>query len=152
MLRMAQRLMKRRRGAVIVEFALVVPLLMIIVFGIIDFSRAYAQLNNINSSLREGARFAAAQRTTTVADVKAEITRFSTAWANPIRVAEVTVCGGPLPACAGGPAALDVVVSVTNYAIDLPTLGGFLRLANRQITVSRAVSFKWERSVPIGGP
>jgi Flp pilus assembly protein TadG len=53
---------RRRRGAVIVEFALVVPLLFIIVFGVIDFSRAYAQLNAINSGLREGARFASTLR------------------------------------------------------------------------------------------
>ena len=57
MLRSARRLLGKRIGAVIVEFALVVPFLFLIVFGIIDFSRAYAQLNNINSSLREGARY-----------------------------------------------------------------------------------------------
>ena len=91
MLRRARRLMKGRRGAVIGECALVVPLLMIIVFGIIDFSRAYAQLNNINSSLREGARFGAAQKDPTVAGIKAEITRFSSAWANPLDVSKVNV-------------------------------------------------------------
>jgi Flp pilus assembly protein TadG len=138
--------MKGRRGAVIVEFALVVPLLMVIVFGIIDFSRAYAQLNNINSSLREGARFGAAQPNPTEADIKAEITRFSTAWANPLNVNLVTVNVG-----APGP---DIVVSVTDYPIDLPTLGGFIQaITNKRILVSRAVSFKWERSCPIaGGP
>jgi Flp pilus assembly protein TadG len=143
MLRRARRLMKGRRGAVIVEFALVVPLLMLIVFGIIDFSRAYAQLNNINSSLREGARFGAAQINPNATDIKAEITRFSTAWANPLNVNLVNVNVG-----APGP---DIVVSVTDYPIDLPTLGGFLRILNRQILVSRTVSFKWERSCPIGG-
>jgi Flp pilus assembly protein TadG len=143
MLRTARRLIKRRRGAVIVEFALVVPLMMLIVFGIIDFSRAYAQLNNINSSLREGARYGSAMETPTVAAVKAEITRFSTAWANPIDVNQVTVDVG-LP----GP---NIVVSVTNYPITIPTLGAFLRIANRQITVSRSVSFRWERSCPVSG-
>ena len=142
MLWRARRFTDRRRGAVIVEFALVVPLLMIIVFGIIDFSRAYAQLNNINSSLREGARFGAAQKTPTATDIKAEITRFSSAWANPIDVSKVNVNVG-----APGP---DIVVSVTDYPITLPTLGGFLRLLNRQILVSRTVSFKWERSCEIG--
>jgi Flp pilus assembly protein TadG len=143
MLRRPRRFMKGRRGAVIVEFALVVPLLMLIVFGIIDFSRAYAQLNNINSSLREGARFGAAQTLPNATQIKAEITRFSTAWANPINVALVNVDVG-----APGP---NIVVSVTNYPITLPTLGGFLNLLNRQITVSRTVSFRWERSCPVGG-
>jgi hypothetical protein len=150
MLRRARRLMKGRRGAVIVEFALVVPLLMIIVFGIIDFSRAYAQLNNINSSLREGARFGAAQEAPTEADIKAEITRFSTAWANPLRIDVVSVCGGAPTLTPCSPVAPnEIVVSVTDYAIDLPTLGGFLKILNKQILVSRRVSFKWERSCPI---
>jgi Flp pilus assembly protein TadG len=48
-----------RRGAVAVEFALVLPLLMMLVFGIIDFGRAYYTLNQIISSVREGARYAA---------------------------------------------------------------------------------------------
>ena len=48
-----------RRGAVAVEFALVLPLFMLLVFGIIDFGRAYYTLNQIISSVREGARFAA---------------------------------------------------------------------------------------------
>ena len=50
---------KERRGAVAVEFALVLPMLMLLVFGIIDFGRAYYTLNQIISSVREGARFAA---------------------------------------------------------------------------------------------
>ena len=48
-----------RRGAVAVEFALVLPMLMLLVFGIIDFGRAYYTLNTIISSVREGARYAA---------------------------------------------------------------------------------------------
>jgi Flp pilus assembly protein TadG len=137
-----RRLRREERGAVIVEFALVVPFLFLIVFGIIDFSRAYAQLNNINSSLREGARFGAAMQTPTEAAIKAEITRFSTAWANPINTALVTVNVGPP----------DITVSVTNYPITLPTLGGFLNLAGQQITVSRTVVFRWERTCPGGCP
>ena len=141
MIAMFRRLLREQKGAVIVEFALVVPFLFLIVFGIIDFSRAYAQLNNINSSLREGARFGAAQISPDVTQIKAEITRFSSAWGNPINTSLVTVNVGPP----------DIVVSVTNYPITLPTLGAFLNLAGQQITVSRTVSFRWERSCPIGG-
>ena len=141
MLARVRRFRRKPRGAVIVEFALVVPFLFLIVFGIIDFSRAYAQLNNINSSLREGARYGAAMETPTVGAIKAEITRFSTAWANPIDVNQVTVNVTPP----------NIVVSVTNYPITLPTLGAFLNIAGRRITVSRTVSFRWERSCPVSG-
>ena len=139
MLRSARKI-RRRRGAVIVEFALVVPFLFLIVFGIIDFSRAYAQLNNINSSLREGARFGAAQKLPNVKDIKAEVYNFSKNWANPLDTSLVNVTTGD-----------DIVVSVTNYPITLPTLGGFLKLAGKKVDASRTVSFRWERSCPIGG-
>jgi len=138
MLHAMRRLLRRQDGAVIVEFALVVPLLFLIVFGIIDFSRAYAQLNNLNSSLREGARFGAAQKTPTANAIKAEIFRFSSAWANAIDTSRVTVNVGPP----------NIVVSVTNYPITLPTLGGFLKLAGQKVDASRTVSFRWERAGP----
>ena len=140
MLQRFRRFVTRNDGAVIVEFALVVPFLFLIVFGIIDFSRAYAQLNNINSSLREGARFGAAQKAPTVDAIKAEIDRFSRTWANPLDTSRVSVTVGD-----------NIVVSVTNYPITLPTLGGFLNLVGRKVEASRSVSFRWERSCPPGG-
>ena len=133
-----RRSRRQRRGAVIVEFALVVPFLFLIVFGIIDFSRAYAQLNNINSSLREGARFGAAQKFPTEDSIKDEVIRFSTTWGNPLIRSEIDVAIGD-----------DITVSVTDYPIQLPTLGAFINLLNRRITVSRAVTYRWERSCPI---
>ncbi len=42
------------------EFALVAPLLFVIVFAIIDFSRAYYTLNDLTAAVREGARYASA--------------------------------------------------------------------------------------------
>src|SRR5918997_1026480 len=46
-------------GVAVVEFALVAPLLLLLVFGIIDLGRAYATINQLAASAREGARFAA---------------------------------------------------------------------------------------------
>src|SRR5215208_7205182 len=56
MLKRIARLWRRDRGAAVVEFALVIPIFFTIIFGIIQFSRAYSRLNALNSSLREGAR------------------------------------------------------------------------------------------------
>jgi Flp pilus assembly protein TadG len=49
----------RDRGAVAVEFALVVPVLLLIVFGIIDFGRAINAQIVLTGAAREGVRLAA---------------------------------------------------------------------------------------------
>ena len=46
-------------GASLVEFALVLPLLALFLFGIVQFGLAYDQKQSINSAAREGARSAA---------------------------------------------------------------------------------------------
>jgi Flp pilus assembly protein TadG len=49
---------KRDRGAAAVEFALVVPVLLMVVFGIIDFGRMLNAQLQVSEAAREGARAA----------------------------------------------------------------------------------------------
>lgn len=49
----------RERGASLVEFAFVVPLLTLFLFGIVQFGIAYDRQQSINSAARESARLAA---------------------------------------------------------------------------------------------
>jgi Flp pilus assembly protein TadG len=53
------RLGARDRGAAAVEFALCLPLLLLIVFGIIDFGRALNAQITLTQAAREGVRLAA---------------------------------------------------------------------------------------------
>ena len=59
---MAQQLLVRgsgERGSAAVEFALLLPVLLLIVFGIIDFGRALNAQETLTQAAREGARLAA---------------------------------------------------------------------------------------------
>jgi Flp pilus assembly protein TadG len=53
------RALRDERGAALVEFALVVPFLMLIMCATIDFGLAVYTVNNLTGAVREGARFAA---------------------------------------------------------------------------------------------
>jgi Flp pilus assembly protein TadG len=58
-----KRGMRGERGAVAVEFALIAPVLLILVFGIIDFGHAYFMKHNLQNACREGARYATRYQT-----------------------------------------------------------------------------------------
>ena len=53
---------KRDRGASLIEFAVIMPLLLILVLGIIEFGFVLAQMNEVRHGAREGARYAAVSR------------------------------------------------------------------------------------------
>lgn len=49
------------RGAVLVEFALILPFLLMLTFGIIEFSRAFSASATVSNASRAGARIASAE-------------------------------------------------------------------------------------------
>jgi len=55
-------LKKSDGGASLVEFAVAMPLLLILVLGIIEFGFVLAQMNEVRHGAREGARYAAVSR------------------------------------------------------------------------------------------
>jgi Flp pilus assembly protein TadG len=50
---------RNNKGNSVIEFALVLPILLLVVFGITEFGRAIMVTNVLNSASREGARLAA---------------------------------------------------------------------------------------------
>jgi Flp pilus assembly protein TadG len=50
------RHLRKEQGAAAVEFALILPILVILVFGIIEFGRAYNAQVSLTGAAREGAR------------------------------------------------------------------------------------------------
>lgn len=49
----------REKGASLVEFALILPLFLLLIFGMMEAAWAFAQTNDIHHGVREGARLAA---------------------------------------------------------------------------------------------
>ena len=67
----------RDRGAAAVEFALLLPVLLLIVFGIIDFGRALNAQITLTQAAREGARLAALNQPDVVSRTQAAATGLS---------------------------------------------------------------------------
>ena len=57
-LRSLSRFSGNQRGQAVIEFALVMPLLLLLVFGATEFSRAWLAMNTISAASREGCRLA----------------------------------------------------------------------------------------------
>jgi Flp pilus assembly protein TadG len=130
------------RGAAAVEFALVAPLLVLLICGIIDFGRAYSTLNQLAAAAREGARIAAVlpdpegtQRTI-------------------VRDAVVMFAKGQLagPDIARGSVDVDlkgdstVTVTVQNYPFRLITPLASVIKSEATILMTRRATFRWERA------
>jgi Flp pilus assembly protein TadG len=131
------------RGAAVIEFALVAPLLLILVFGIIDLGRAYSTLNQLAASAREGARFAAVlpnpSSSAAEAQIRQTVKQFSLRQlgGSPVRDDQIAVAldrnGGT------------VTVAIRDYPFQLVTpLVGTVGL--RTIPITRQATFRWERA------
>jgi hypothetical protein len=59
-----------RRGQALVEFALILPIFILVVMGIFDLGRAVYGFNTVNNAAREGARLAIVDQTVT--EIKTE--------------------------------------------------------------------------------
>jgi hypothetical protein len=57
----ARHIRNRQRGVALVEFALVLPLMLLMSFIVIEYSRALYQYNTLTKSVRDAARFLSVQ-------------------------------------------------------------------------------------------
>jgi TadE-like protein len=111
------------RGATAVEMAIVMPLLVVMIMGIIDFSRVFNAELQLSQAAREGARLASLlpQTTSTAiapADVTAIQNRTLLAATNPAFGASLPRTGISVvsPYCIKNPSATDVATVRVDYA------------------------------------
>jgi len=64
-------ILKDRRGQNLVEFALVVPLLLVLLIGIAEFGRAWMTKNIVTGAAREAVRMYAVKNDTAASDARA---------------------------------------------------------------------------------
>lgn len=139
------RALRSTRGAAVVEFAIIFPVLAMLIFGVIDFGRAFFLRTNLVAAVREGARSGATREdactTAGVTAIQARVQQYVNSFGGAIVTAAVSTPGG----CAGG-AVTNVVVTITNYTFTPVT--PVFRLINYttalRITVS--ATYRWERS------
>lgn len=95
------------RGAAAVEFALVVPLLLVLVLGIAEFGRAYNISTTLSSAARAGARTMALENSTSAARSAAQ----GAAPGISLSASQITVTPGSCPT--SGTSSTLVTVSIT---------------------------------------
>lgn len=107
---------RNEQGAVLVEFALVATLLILLIFGIVEFGRGYNAKTELTGAVREGARAAALGQSSAQADA---VTRAAAPGLTLTSVA-VTTC----PSGGGGNA---TVVGTYNWTYSIPLFGSGTR-------------------------
>jgi Flp pilus assembly protein TadG len=106
----------RDRGSVAVEFALVLPILLLIIFGVIDFGRAINDQITLTQAAREGARLASLGYSTSAVQTRAQS---AATGLSPVTVTVSTAC----PSGAG--AGVDAVVQASYSFSFLTPVGAF---------------------------
>jgi Flp pilus assembly protein TadG len=122
-----RRRVRSERGAELIEFALTLPLLLLLVLGIIEFGFLFQEYEVVTNATREGARIAALMPSAgySTDDVKTRVTDYLTA--SGLKLAQATpaptVVPAQLPIGATGKCIPAVTVTV-NYQHPIPFLAG----------------------------
>lgn len=118
---------RSQTGAELVEFALVLPLLLLIFGGILDFGLLLQRQQVVTNAAREGARIAVLPGYS-VGDVQARVTQFVREGINNATAAPVTIVDTVTLTPGAGPAFQAAQVNVT-LADRFLVLGPFVSLA-----------------------
>jgi Flp pilus assembly protein TadG len=104
---------RRERGAAAVEMAIVMPLLVAMLIGIIDFSRIFNAELQLSQAAREGVRLAALGFPTTDAQGRATAAAPNPAWGAALPMGSVTVSACPTSSPTDSYATAAVIVNYT---------------------------------------
>jgi Flp pilus assembly protein TadG len=122
-------LLQKERGAAAVEFALTVVILLLLVFGIIEFGALVFDKHILTNASREGARAGIVMRTPRLSDndIKAIVRGFAQEHMVSFRASSTLVFDPPISPTeprAGNPFGTELVVTV-KYPFNFLLLSGF---------------------------
>lgn len=137
---MVGRRWRSDEGAALVEFAIAVPLLLFVVWCMVDFSRAYFTSNSLASAVREGGRFAASRKDFATADLDSVKSHVRTAFSP---MGGDTLTNGLITITVPTTASDRVTVTVTDYQWKSTT--PLTLFASGMIKMTRSSTFRWER-------
>lgn len=109
------------RGAAAVEFALLLPILLALVFGVVEFGRAYHIQSTLSGAAREGVRVMAL--TNNLGDATTAVTSYSPT----LNPTDLTVAATSCPPAGGGTTRVTVTYnfsSLTGWFPMGPTMTG----------------------------
>ena len=141
------RVLPDSRGTAVVEFAIIFPVLAMLVFGVIDFGRAFFLRNNLVSAVREGARYGATLQSPCIAAsstaIQSRVQTYVSAFGGSAVTAVVTTPGNCSPTAG---VVTDVVVQISAYPFTPVT--PVFRLINFTSALNITVSarYRWEFS------
>ena len=110
--------LRGERGATVVEFALIVPLLLVLVLGIAEFGRAFQVSGTLSSAAREGVRVMALQNDPAAA--RAAVRNAAPALDPALTNAQITITPASCPVNGTGTTTVRVTI-----AYPLPFMTGF---------------------------
>jgi Flp pilus assembly protein TadG len=151
--RRLRSLRRRETGAAVVEFALVAPVLFLVVFAVIDFGRALWIQNVLVSAVREGARYGASKQNTTAAQDSAAyqaacyITRvlYSGTCSTANNGNNMSYARSNIGAAYDGTTGL-ITVQITNGFTYSPITPYAARLGLGSLTFRPVANFRWEQA------
>lgn len=133
---------RRQRGAALVEFAIVLPVLLLLFTGMIDFALIFQRFLVLNNAVREGARIGVLPGYS-VADVQARTTAYYAAGTTPGASATVTV--NRISVGAGTPFfAVEVVATATHTPLVLGSAAQLVGGTFGTVTLSARAAMRIE--------
>jgi Flp pilus assembly protein TadG len=139
-----RKLKCREDGVVLVEFAIVIPILLLVVWTIIDLARAYYTVNSLATAVREGARVAAVQQDPTASSalIRARVKDAFNAFGGPPLTDDKIILYDSTTIPIASPRG-KVTVEVRDY--EWLTTTPINVISGGKVLMTRRAHFRWER-------